>query len=267
MQADKLRWLYHEQGEFKRENSEVVLSGNLVPQLQFGIQGDSTLIGKQGQLITLTPNQSANRLAIETFAANQVSRYWTYSGQLLRDGQLGSEYIGDVLTGQTRFWVGDRFGFGFYRAGNLNVAFVFDANKRGLNDTVKIPAYSGQLIDATCTFSNDRCWFIWATQEQGRTIHRCAIISPNGTVEATAEAEPGDNSWLATLHGKCAAANFLLAATDEGITRVEPNNGRIVKTKEFPDTEPFVDASSQLFASQSGLYVVNRQQIYLLRIT
>ncbi|MFB2922470.1 hypothetical protein [Aerosakkonema funiforme] len=267
LQGDKLCWLYHEKGEFKREDGTVVLSGDLDPHLQFRIQGKSTLIGKQGQVITLTPGKSPTRLAVETFDVNETNRYWTYSGQLLRDGQLSSEYIGDVLAEQTRFWVGYHFGFGFYRAGNLNVAFVFDANKRGINDTVKIPSFTGQLIDANCTFTADRCWFFISTQEQGQTINYVYIIRPDGSIEASAIAKAGDNSWLSTLHGKFAAGNFLLAATDDGIVRVAPQNGQIVQIKEFPDTEPFVDANSQLFASQQGLYVVKAQQILMLKIT
>ena len=51
------------------------------------------------------------------------------AGQLLRDSLLGPERIGDVLSGQTQFWVGERFGLGFYRAGSVSVAFVFGADK------------------------------------------------------------------------------------------------------------------------------------------
>ncbi|MCL1470217.1 hypothetical protein [Argonema antarcticum] len=267
LQGDKLCWLYHEKGKFKREDDTVILSGNLDPHLQFRIQGKSTLIGKQGQVITLNPGKSPSRLAVETFDVNETNHYWTYSGQLLRNGQLGSEYIGDVLAEQTRFWVGSHFGFGFYRAGNLNVAFVFDANKRGINDTVKIPSFTGQLIDANCTCTADRCWFFISTQEQGQTINHVYIIRSDGSIEGTAAAKAGDNSWLSTLHGKFAAGNFLLAATDDGIVRVASQNGQIIQTKEFPDTEPFVDANSHLFASQQGLYVVKSQQILMLKIT
>ena len=266
LQNQKIQWLYHQSGEFRREDNFVVLSGNLDPELQFRIKGKTTLIAIQGQIFSLIPYQNSERLAIDSFDVNEYGRYWTYSGQLLRDGNLGAEYIGDVLAGQTHFWVGNNFGFGFYRAGNLNVAFVFDTNRRGINDTVKIPFSPGQLIDATCTFADERCWFFWATQEAGRIINRCTIIRSNGTIEATAEAERGDNSWLASLGGKCAAGKFLLAATDDGVVRVELQNGQIVKTKEFPDTEPFVNASSQLLASEQGLYVINQRQINLLKI-
>ncbi len=267
LQSGKLRWIYHEQGEFKREDGSVFLSGQLDPQVQFRIQGKSTLIGKQGQVIAIAPDKEPHRIAAETFDANEFCHYWTYSGQLLRQGYLGAEYIGDVLAGQTQFWAGDRFGFGFYRAGNLNVAFVFDAKRQGICDRVKLPPYSGQLLDATCTFSGDRCWFFWASREQSHTINQCAVIRSDGTVEATASSAAGGASWLSTIHGKCAAGNFLFAALDDGIVRVETQNGTIVQTKEFPDTEPFVDSSSQLFPGDRGLYVVNYQQIRLLQIT
>lgn len=274
LEAGELRFIYHHGGEFKREDNAAILSGSLDPHLQLRVQGNSTLIGKDGQLITLTPGKAPSRLAVETgackFDANQFGRYWIDGGQLLRDGELGSEYIGDVLANQTQFWVGPNFGFGFYRAGNLNVAFVFDARRRGINDRVKLPPWSGQLLEANCALTSDRCWFFWTTQERGLTMRRCAIIRADGSLEAEALAQRGDGSWLGGAGrygmGHCAAGHFLLAATDDGILRVEPQNGKIVKTKEFPDTEPFVDASSQLFPGPQGLYVVNQHDIQLLQI-
>ncbi|MGK7874452.1 MAG: hypothetical protein AB4426_14440 [Xenococcaceae cyanobacterium] len=272
LEGDNLHWLYHDRGAFKREDGSLVFTGDLDPQMRFWLHGESTLVGKQGQVITLNPGTSLPRIAVDSYDnlpmlnCNEFARYWLHSGQLLRDGSLGQEYIGDVLQEQTRFWVGSNFGFGFYSAGNLNVAFVFDAKRHGINDQVKLPRWQGQLVDATCTFSHDHCWFFMAIQEQGRMIHRVCVIRPDGTIIAIAEAERGDGSWLSTIRGHCAANNFLLAATDEGIVRVESNNGQIVRTKKFPDTEPFVDASCQLFASSKGLYVVNQQQITLLQI-
>jgi hypothetical protein len=92
------------------------------------------------------------------------------------------------------------------------------------------------------------------------------VIRRDGTIEAEAEAAQGDGSWLGVLRGKCAAEGFLLAATDEGIVRVEPAGGAIVQTRSFPDTEPFVDAACGLFAGPQGLYVVGRQEIRVLTI-
>jgi H/ACA ribonucleoprotein complex subunit 3 len=276
LQGETLHWLYHEQGSFKRENQSVILTGELDLEMQFWLQGKSTLVGKQGQVIAIEPlssgNQSQVRLAVDRyqerpmFQCNAFKRYWLYGGQLFRDGQLGSEYIGDVLSTQTQFWVGSHFGFGFYRAGNLNGAFVFDAKEHAINDQIKFPHWSGQLVEANCLFSETYCWFLTATQEQGRILHRLYVITSAGKVIALAEAERGDGSWLSSLQGKCAVGNFLLAATDAGIVRLEPHNRQIIKTKEFPDTETFVDDRCQLLAASQGLYIVSQQQIIRLQL-
>ncbi|MDJ0533730.1 MAG: hypothetical protein QNJ70_14785 [Xenococcaceae cyanobacterium MO_207.B15] len=268
-----LQWLYYEQGNYKREDDSIILSGELDPYLRFEFQGQATLIGKQERVITFKPNHSPSHLAIDSynqiaqFATNQSSLYWLHNGQLLRDGTLGAEYIGDVLAGQTQFWVGSHFGFGFYSASNLHVAFVFDVQHRGINDQVQLPRWSGQLLDATCIFSTQLCWFFWATQEQGKIFHHCAVIQPDGAIVATTQEQLNETFWLTNLYGKCAVGNFLLAATDEGLVRVEPQNGQIVITKKFPDTEPFVDSSCRLIADPQGLYVIKQQEIYLLQIS
>jgi serine/threonine protein kinase len=274
LNINSLIWIYHDRGEFKREDHTVILTGELDSQLQFGLQGKSTLIGKQRSMITLTSHSPPQVQTAERFAANKSSRYWIANGQLVKDGKLGtdsSEYIGDVLSGHTQFWVGSHFGFGFYRAGELNVSFVFDPNHVGINDRVKLPAWQGELIDATCSFSQEYCWFFTVTQEQGKIIHRVSVIRSTGEVITTLALEKnmlsGSANWLDSIHGKYAVSKFLLAATDEGIVRIEVQNGQITQAKTFPETEPYVDANSQLFVAPDGVYVVSQRKIEFLKIT
>lgn len=268
-----LRTLFHENGRLKREDGSVVASCELDPQVRFGIQGDATLLGRQDQLFVIRAGQVTTKLSVETcngrpvFAANRLHLYWAEAGQLLRDGTHGPEYIGDVLARQTSFWVGSDFGFGFYRAGNLSVAFVFDAKKGGINDSVRLPVLPGQLVDADCVFGADRCWFLTTFQESGQLINRCFAISRAGEVLAGAAAVQGDGSWLGSrLRGKFASVAFLLAPSDEGIVRVVPDGGNLAVTKTFPDTEPFVHGASQLLPAAAGLYVVGPNDIHLLKI-
>ncbi|MDP3727801.1 MAG: hypothetical protein Q8R35_04180, partial [bacterium] len=168
---------------------------------------------------------------------------------------------------QTMFWAGEKFGFGFYRASNLSVAFVFEPHRNGINDSVRLPGFTGVITDAACAFAEDRVWFFAALEARGKITHRAYVIRRDGTIEAVADAIPGDGSWLGTLHGKFAAGKSLFAATDEGIVRVESDPGVISVVRQFPDTEPFVDAETALFADPKGIYAVRRRTIMILSIT
>jgi tRNA A-37 threonylcarbamoyl transferase component Bud32 len=318
-QGGTLSWLYHERGAFIREDGTRVATGPLTPGMRFRLRGRETLMGQGGRLVTLAPGaaaggpQAPTTIAVDGYGAlpqfdtNARHTYWLRGGQIRRSAPLGEAYLGDVLAGQTLFWVGPEFGFGFYRAGAMSVGFVFDAEKGGVNDRVPLPPIRGHLLDSTCLFGQHRAWFFVATREGGRTLHQCALVRPDGSVEATAQAEAGDNSWLGHLRGKCAANDFLLAATDDGIVRVEllhdrrrsgtapsddgtsptpsdqwrargprsrgdrsvdsgKRSGRIAPAKEFPDTEPFVDARRHLLPGPHGLYVVGPHDIQLLKI-
>ena len=200
------------------------------------------------------------------FDINGQQRYWVQSGQLQRSGTLGAEYIGDVLAGQSAFWVGPKFGFGFYQAGHLNVAFVFDARHRGINDTVQLPPVRGRILDADCAFTPERCWFLRSVHTGQRIVNHCTVLNAAGVVEASCEAVAGDGSWLTHVYGKCAAGDFLFAATDDGIARVQAVNGTIAVTREFPDTEPFVNAGCKLLVSPQGLIVATEKEISILRM-
>ena len=284
-----LRYLVHEGGKYLREDGAVVLSGPLDPSLAFALQGPSTIVGRGAEAVVLGPDGPPERFTADgfrgrpVFAAGARSRTWLHGGRLLRRrvggarGAVGSsvaalleaetvDRVGDVLAGQTLFWAGERFGFGFYRAGTLSVAFVFDAARVGLKDTVKLPFLPGELVDADCTLDADRAWVFLGAQHRGRTVHQCVVVRADGTIEASAQAEAGDGSWLGALHGRCAAGGFLLAPTDAGIVRVEPRDGALVSTRSFPDTEPFVDQASRLLAGREGLFVVGAREIRSLRI-
>lgn len=283
VQGGKLRYLYHEGGAFKREDGGTVLSGNLDPELRFRIKGDATLLGKRDKLFVLAPGQDARRLSTDAFRnlsmfdANDRHHYWMENSQLVRDDPLsnygGSRYIGDILTGQTLFWVGKRFGFGFYQAGRLLRAFVFDSERQGLNDRVAIPAIPGQLVDATCVFSEGQsdpdgpAWFMVSTQENGVLVNRCYVIDNRGTVLAELQASQGDNSWLASgIRGHLAVGKSLYVATDEGIVQVAAEAGSVHVQRTFPDTEPFVASTSQLLPAPTGIYAVSHNEIVLLEI-
>ncbi|WP_437736454.1 hypothetical protein [Sorangium sp. So ce1335] len=294
--AGGLSALVHEGGRFVREDGAVVMSGAPHPAMRFAVQGRSTLIGRGGELVVLSPGAAPERIQVDclgttpVFDVNDRARYWARGGQLLRSGrpaapalsgEAGAVAMGDVLAGQTMFWVGPRFGLGFYRAGSVSIAFVFDAERPGLKDTVKLPFPGGKLTAATCVFdagaapgaggerSRDgrgRAWLFLAAEQAGRRVHRCVVVREDGAVEAAADAEAGGGSWLGALTGKCAASGFLLAATDSGVVRVEVRGGALVEARQFPGTEPFVTQASRLLVGPEGLFVVDAQAITLLRI-
>lgn len=269
----ELAWVYHENDALRREDKRDVVASARDPHLRIRISGKRTILAKEGRMVTIERDAPTDTLAVDSFGALPVfdatstARFWAAGGKLWRDGMWGPELVGDVLAGQTLFWVGSEFGFGIWRAGTLAQAFIFDAVRRGINDSVKMPPLRGQLIDATAVFGSDCVWFFTTSREAGRTLNRCTLVGRTGDVRATTEAENGDGSWLGTIRGKCAVRSFLFAPTDDGIVRVEASGGTITKTREFPDTEPFVDADSQLFAGKAGIYVVDRQEIRVLRIS
>jgi len=265
-------WLYHDDHAFRREDNSVLISGEPDPKLRLRLQGDKTIVGKNGQAIIFHNGKIIDRVAVDDYAevpmfdTNHGHYYYLTNGQLYRNGDIGREYMGDTLTNQTIFWVGEKFGLGFYRAGALQIGFVFNSAQRGINDRVTFAPIRGHLIDATTTFSGNKAYFFTSSQESGRTVNRCQLVNSAGEIEASAEALAGDGSWLGIIRGHVALANCLLSPTDNGVVKVETQNCQLTVTKEFPDTEPFVDTQSKLLAGNDGLYVVGRHEIWRLQI-
>jgi hypothetical protein len=272
-QGGRLVWLYQDGESIKRETEETIFGGRWRPGLRCRFLPRRTLVGAGPKVVAIENGTPGPPQAVavvngeSAFDTNERHLYWVREGTLMRDGDLGPERIGDVLAGQTAIWAGPTFGFGFYRAGQLQVGFVFDAERTGLNDRVPMPRMTGRLTDVRCIFGTDRCWFLTACEENGRTVHRCAVVMREGAVRAVAVAAAGDGSWLESIGAGCAAGDALLMPTDDGLVRIEVSGSALVKTREFPDTEPFVDAHSRLIAGPDGLYVVDAHEIRKLSLS
>ena len=276
-QGGKLRYLYHHDGVYKREDGQAVVRAPLDPNIRFRIRGADTLLARGNQCMVFERAQSgaSTTMPVDAYGllpiidANGEDFFFAEGGGLYRGSKHGIDYrerIGDVLPNQTLFWVGESLGFGFYRAAELSNFFVFHPARHGLNDSIRLPGIRGQLVDSTCVFGEDRIWFFTSTQEGKQAVNRCQLLDGQGALLASAQAVPGDGTWLGTIRGACAARDFLLVPTDDGVVRVSLTGGSLDVVKEYPDTHRFVDAGSNLFIGNDGLIVTGRHDIWRLVI-
>lgn len=272
-QGNTLRYIYHDNGVFYREGDRQVLKGDLAAGLRLRIQGNNTLISQGNKLFVLSDTGVNRQLATDTyrhtlpvFDANSRHLFYLTDGQLAKDEPLAPKYLNAIVPGQTLIWTGEKFGFGFYQAGALVRAFVYNTAGH-FNDQVGIRALPGQLIDATCVFSDELAWFLVISQEQGVIVHRCFVVDKQGKLLAEASANDGEDTWLGSgIRGHLALGHSLYAATDDGIVRVGLSNGAVVEESKFPDTEPYVTTHTQLVQGPNGIYAVSNQDITLLKI-
>lgn len=271
-QSGSLRFVYHDGTSVRREDDRVVMQAPLSKEIRYRTLNDITIVSTVQGIALVHKDKQPERPLVDLYGTippvdvNNDHLYWIQNSQIVRNGLHGPEQIGAILAQQTRFWVGPKFGFGFYWAGKVRVNFVFDAERQGINDSVKLPPINGQLIDTACFFSDTHCWFFWTTQEAGKRINYCAVINQQGAVEAIGSADDGADSWLGTIHAKCAVGKILLAATDDGLVQVKVDQGQLVIVQTFPDTEPFVTTGCSLISGKDGIYVVTGQTITRLSI-
>ena len=278
----KLRYLYVEGGALKREGGTTVLNGTDGQGLTFALQADETLVARGDVLAVLSPNAAIPPVAVDeyhgktaVFAANDAYRFWVHGGQLKRNDLIGEKLMGTVLEGQTLIWVGPRFGFGFYRAGAITQGFTFDVERAGLFET-KLPALKGELTDAACSFTSERCWFHVTLRLGGELTHKVFVLNASGQLLAAASAKAGDGSWLESIHGRCAATltgsnnaplHALFVVTPQGLMGVAEENGQIVERAGYPETADLLDpADVLLFDPNVGLYIVRPQEIRVLTL-
>jgi len=275
VQRGRLRWIYHDRGCLFREGGQRVARMPLDPHVRYRISGNDTCRAKGSSLTVFRGGRQVAAEHVDTsgstpaYDANASGRYWIEGDRLVSTQSLGTRFIGNVLPGNTRFWVGETFGMGLYRAAELSEFFVFDAQRGMLKDGIAVPRIAGHLLDATCVFSRHRCWFMATASLGGRIVHRVTLLDATGHVIAHCE-EPsrGDPEfWLNGIAGNGCAGTQLFCPTDGGLIRVEPDDGTLAPAKVFPETEPFMSADSRLYPSADGLYVVDAHAISQLKMS
>jgi len=148
----------------------------------------------------------------------------------------------------------------------MKLLFTF-TRERALAETLKVPLPPGQLVDATCVFSDTAAWLLTTIKSGSELRNYCFLFDNLCNLRAQTSTLANDGSWLGELRGKCAiGSSMLLAPTDTGINQVVSASGNIGVSKTFPDTEPFVDSHSQLFVVKDGIAVVGRRSINILQI-
>lgn len=277
-QHGKLLWLYHEADEYRREDGHMVFRGPDLANLHAMLRGPDTIVVRASDgaapasMIVAGPagqeRHTVDMRGQPALTANSHSFYWVDGGLLRqwRMGDMNPRLIGRVLANQTLIWAGERFGFGFCRAGNLDMQFVFSADRGGINDAMDPIPIPGVVRGAVCRFDGDRCWFFVSEDQGTRVVNRCVVLRANGRVEAQAEDEDGSGGWLGRITGKCPLNGALLSAADDGIVRLEVRSGGIEPVRHFPDTEPFVDCETSLFPAAGGLLAVSGDEITRLEI-
>jgi len=268
-------WLWWKDGNFYRgpDKHQAVATGALERGMRFRLMSKSVILATNERAIVLSNCQSpvvkivdmyVSKVPVFDVCGDKV--FWAYNGGLWRSGDFADEIIGSVLAHRTLFWCGKDFGFGFSSAGQYNIGFVFQTGGTGLNDSVQIRRFDGQIMDATCYFCRDLAWFIVTMKHGSRLVNRCTVVNKSGAVVAEADDTVGSAGWLGSARSKCGVGGMLLAATDDGIVRVEIDSGNLVETKRFADTEKFVSRGCHLFAAEGGLYVVTGKQVLHLKV-
>jgi serine/threonine protein kinase len=277
MQSGKLYWLYSEGGKFRREDRCSVVDGFPELDMRFRISGEDTIIGKGNEVVVVRKSGGVGRIRssqyqnkFAMFDGSSAGLFWIQDGVIVRGNPMGLDYepsrIGQVLDGQTIFWVGDSLGAGFYRAGELCVFFVFDTNRGGINDSVKLPRIGGQLLGARCLFSVNKIAMMFSFKDGSKVTNRCVFLRATGEVIGTSEHSEGDGSWLSEIRGKCIVGDSIFSATDNGIVKVDFSSGVISKETIFEGSENFVDNGSHLFIASNGLFCVGRKEVRLLQV-
>ena len=269
VQDDKPRWVYHEAGQYRREDgiTAVLASDSVKPGIRFRVVGRQTVFGSDAIAVNGTAYNVEKFGNLPVFDTNSSEVFWVDGDVIkrMREGDIAPRRIGQVIPGHTLIWTGEKFGFGFYIAGHYVNAFVFDGSGQ-FKDCVKLPPVCGEMVDATAALSSRLCWSMLAENRKGKIWNRCCVVKSDGTVLAEHEQEADKEGWLAVIRGGTASGSSLFVPTDDGVVAVEPEAGRIRIAKEFPDTAPYVNAHSRLLGTSEGLWVVERSTIIKLEI-
>jgi hypothetical protein len=266
---------------YRREDGQTVLSGKPDPELRFAIQKSSTLIGKGKRLFIFTGDDAHRRISVDQFRCrepifdcNDAACYFIEEGLLFSLVNGRKKLIDEVLKEQTRIWVGPRFGFGFYVAGEFKRAFLFTSETAG-RKLLDIDGLSGNLLKVACRFTERQLWLLVTFEKGGQIFNRATVFADNGCCLGSCEKIDGSGDWMDGLHRSCAASltdkrggemESLLVPSSNGVVRIEADGNLLRVAQVFPETENLLEAGDRLLYTSTGLYAWNSKSVRLLNI-
>lgn len=265
-----LKYLYEEDGVVRREDRTRVMEEAAAPGMRFAIQGDSTWIGAGSQLVRVHAEALAERTATGTFENEPAFDAWSggcyrLENEWLMDAATGTR-AGKLIPGQSWFRVGERLGFGFWRAGRHVHHVLFRTDRPGLCD-VNLPRLDGRLTDAVCYFDDDHVLFVRTVVDRGVLARAMDLVHRDGRVLASVTGGPDGARMLASAHGKALLGGRVLCATDQGLLALKAEAGTFVEGTLFADTEPFVQSGATLLPGPGGsVWVVTTKEITQLAL-
>jgi hypothetical protein len=200
------------------------------------------------------------------FDASSTTMYRLEQDWLIDHG--AGTRVGQVLGGLTWFRTGEHLGFGFYRASQLTVHFLFRRGEPGLRQ-VDLPQLVGRVLDAEVVFDDRHLLYSVMTEHAGRLASAVYLIDERGQVVARRSGAPEDARFLAHTGGKALSGKQAVCATDEGLVTltVDARTGLLTEGALYEDTRPFVQAGCDLFPGPDGsIYVVTTQEITQLTL-
>ena len=200
------------------------------------------------------------------FSCSSSKLYYMNGNYLVRtDVTNNSEIIGEIVENNTWIQCGKDYGFGFYRLSEkITKYFIFKDDKRGIN-YIALPNITGRLINAKCTFSSKKFIFMLTVMKSGKKVTTLYLLDKYGDFILEINNKKDKLESLDNIDYKTLVDNKLMSPTDDGLLLSVFKEDEIIN-KTFPDTEPFVDSSCQLFTCQKGIYVVNDNKIILLEL-
>ena len=274
LQEGTLRYLWFEDGRFFREGRRELLKNvALGPEWAYQIAGPGTLIARAGNTFLLDPPAQPQKVAASlyrgqqpAFTSNGKNYFWVEGPELMRNNTRAPLRLGQVLGGQTQIWAGNSFGFGYYEAGGLNSAFIFDAETQGLKP-IELPLLHGSLLSVDCVLSDRRAWVLITIKERAKVVNHCFLIKSTGELLASATADKGEDNWLGTPGGLAAghsSTECLFVATEDGVVDVTQAGSSLQANTIYRGTEGIVRPKDRILWSQEGLYVCSGKDIRLI---
>ena len=269
-----LQYVRYENNIFYRENGEIVAQGILDPNITFRIQGKKTYMMNNNIITCYEPNQTPRIYTTDhvgnksSFDVNHTETCYVENGKIIKElpSLIGTKkvYVGQGMENNTIIWLGDKKGFGFYKAGNIFKGILIPDGER-YTITVDLPRIQGSIIDIQCIQSHERYWLLFRTKRNSEYYNVCIAINEVGVVIGQHECLADDTSWLGSIYGKTAVGKHLFNPTDQGIVRISCDYS-VFQEHIFTSTEPFVHNKCQLLVCSTGIYIITAQTIKIISI-
>ena len=262
-QNNQLKFIYHHDNKYKREDGSVLFDAALNNKLKFQINGRNTILFDGENHVQFDPQGEVElRSDFSSMSSNSKAAFKITKQRLHRSDFMNTVQGIEIASSEPEVWVGEKFGIICSKNDEkLKLDYVFSTSDIKSNSNIDEVLVEGEIGEVTCSFGEDNVSLFAKIKKDNEFYNYCIVIDRSGKIKKTIRAKDRENTWLGSIENKLVQENSIISIKDNTIDKFDFEDDQ----NKYIDVDN-MDNIRSIVSGGGGIYAATAKDIQFLKI-